>query len=67
MPVIMTIQFYAKNSLRYQYANFVYTNDVDNKAAAWYGFARFGLGRKWKYGSKLKHVLLDACQLVAIA
>ena len=51
MPVIMTIQFRLKNRLTYNYANFANTNDVDNKAAAWYGFARFNLG---KCGGKLK-------------
>ena len=66
MPVIMTIQLYAKNKLAYQYANFAKPNDVDNKAAAWYGFARFGIGRELK-GRKLNKVLLDASQFVANA
>ena len=49
MPVIMTQQYRAGNDLKAEYINFKNTDDVDNKAAAWYGFARFGLG---KFGGK---------------
>ena len=43
LPVVMTAQCYAKNKLRYQYANFASTRDEDNMAAQHYGFARISL------------------------
>ena len=48
VPVIMTNQCRAKNKLSYQSVgwkgyDFKTTNQEDNKAAAWYGFARVGL------------------------
>ena len=50
MPVIMTNQCRAGNGLKYQSVgwkgyDFEDTNQEDNKAAAWYGFARVGLGK----------------------
>ena len=50
MPVIMIHQSRAGSGLKYTYYNFKDLDDVANKAAAWYGFARFGLG---KFGGKL--------------
>ena len=52
----MTAQCYATNKLKYQYANFVDTNDQDNMAAQHYGFARIQLTTPnggWKRPSKL--------------
>ena len=60
MPVIITHQSRAGSGLKYKYYNFQDPNDPDNEAAAWYGFARFGLG---KFGGKLNWVLLDEGQL----
>ena len=56
MPVIITHQSRAGNALNYNYYDFEKTNDADNKAAAWYGFARFGLG---KFGGKLNYIFFD--------
>ena len=49
----IVIQSYSGNKLTYSHINFKNTTDGDNKAAAWYGFARFGLG---KSGGKLKQI-----------
>ena len=68
MPVIMSLQTYGGKSLTYRGSgdsiNFKSTGTAGNKAAAWYGFARFGLG---KGAGKLNQVLLDASQPVDIA
>ena len=63
MPVIITHQSRADDALKANYYDFVNTNDADNKAAAWYGFARFGLG---KFGGKLNYILFDEFCLVDI-
>ena len=64
----MTNQRRAGKKLQYQGVGFRYdfkkTNQEDNKAAAWYGFARFYLG---KGAGRLNQVLLDASQPVDIA
>ena len=48
MPVIMSIQSYAGNKDTYIYGK---PGKLENKAAAWYGFARLQPG---KSGGKLK-------------
>ena len=40
LPVIITMQIYAKNSLNENYANFKSSKDAFNRAAEKYGFAR---------------------------
>ena len=68
MPVIMSLQTYGGKSLKYRGSgdsiDFTSTDNVDNKAAAWYGFARFYLK---KGAGRLNQVLLDASQPVDIA
>ena len=55
LPVVMTAQCYAKNKLRYNYANMESLRDEDNKAARHYGFARISLSSprgNWQDPSK---------------
>ncbi len=68
MPVIMTQQYRAGNGLTYNYIDFKKTDAVDNKAAAWYGFARIGLNSAGlrKNTGKVNQALFDTNQLVGI-
>ena len=40
LPVVFTLQAYARNRLNYRYANFQNVKDEENKAAQKYGYAR---------------------------
>ena len=68
MPVIMSLQVRGGKSLKYKGSgdsiDFKRTDNADNKAAAWYGFARFYLGQT---AGRLNQVLIDARQPVDIA
>ena len=56
LPIVFTAQCYARNTLKYNYANFKNPQDNYNKAARKYGFARILLSSPsggWTRPSKL--------------